>query len=224
MANIIRFGNDTNTIPIVKDGLVLFLDGKSFKNSPPTTEWLDASGQDNNGTPSGFAYTPSSGSDGDGGVKFDGVNDYVHSVLNPIATTDLTITIKMKFPQLPTKLIYMFNLNPSGTQGSLPVLFWSTANLTVGYYEGNSKYIDYNFEASQEYNIVVVRTATLFKFYIDGIRVNSVAMANGEITINDAFLSKGNYANIVVYDFLIHTKELTATEIQQNYLALGGTI
>ena len=148
----------------------------------------------------------------------------MHSVLNPIATTDLTITIKMKFPQLPTKLIYMFNLNPSGTQGSLPVLFWSTANLTVGYYEGNSKYIDYNFEAGQEYNIVVVRTATLFKFYIDGIRVNSVAMANGEITINDAFLSKGNYANIVVYDFLIHTKELTATEIQQNYLALGGTI
>ena len=63
---------------IVKDGLVLWLEGKDFTNSPPTSLLRDRSGNRNNATPIGMAYTSLSGSDGNGGIIFDGVNDYLN--------------------------------------------------------------------------------------------------------------------------------------------------
>jgi hypothetical protein len=67
---------------IVKNGLLLWYEGKNFKNSPPTTTWQDESGLGNNSTPTNFAYTSASGSDDKGNVFFDGVDDY--SITAPI--------------------------------------------------------------------------------------------------------------------------------------------
>jgi hypothetical protein len=47
---------NSNKGSIVKDGLVLWLDGRDFKNSPPTSSWKDKSGLGNNGVASGFGY------------------------------------------------------------------------------------------------------------------------------------------------------------------------
>ena len=42
---------------VVKNGLVLWLDGKDFSNSPASSKWIDKSGKNNDATPSGFGYT-----------------------------------------------------------------------------------------------------------------------------------------------------------------------
>lgn len=61
---------------IVTDGLVLYLHGACGKNNPATRVWKDLSGNGNDGELVNFGYTEDSGW-GDGGLKFDGVDDYV---------------------------------------------------------------------------------------------------------------------------------------------------
>ena len=80
---------------IVRNGLVLYLDGKDFKNSPPTTSWDDRSGLGNNATPSGMAYTTSSGADGVGGVVFDGVDDTMN-FNSPLDFNEITVELVFK--------------------------------------------------------------------------------------------------------------------------------
>lgn len=86
-------------INIVKNGLVLWLNGKDFRNSPPTNSWRDKSGKRNNATSSNFAYTPSSGSNNYAGVIFDGVDDYVVIPNNSIfqfGSGDFSLEIRFK--------------------------------------------------------------------------------------------------------------------------------
>ena len=85
---------------IVRNGLVLYLDGKDFTNSPPTTSWNDRSGLGNNATPSGMAYTTSSGADGVGGVVFDGVDDSASVPNSGSLPINSSFTIETKFKYL----------------------------------------------------------------------------------------------------------------------------
>jgi len=64
---------------VTKDGLVLWLQGEDFVNSPNTTVWRNRAGiTANNGNATGFAYTSASGSNNQGSVRFDGSNDIVN--------------------------------------------------------------------------------------------------------------------------------------------------
>ena len=58
------------------EGLVLYLHGACGKNNPATRVWKDLSGNGNDGELDNFGYTEDSGWV-DGGLKFDGVDDYV---------------------------------------------------------------------------------------------------------------------------------------------------
>jgi len=86
----------SSTSPIVKNGLVLSLNGGNFTNSPPTTTLIDESGLGNNATPSGFAYTTASGSDGQGGIAFDGVDDKITVNNSTVGDSD-NFTIETQF-------------------------------------------------------------------------------------------------------------------------------
>ena len=61
---------------IVTDGLVLYLHGACGKNNPATRVWKDLSGNGNDGQLMNFNFTEDSGWV-DGGLRFDGVDDYV---------------------------------------------------------------------------------------------------------------------------------------------------
>jgi hypothetical protein len=61
----------------IKNGLILDLNGLDFTNLPKTLNWIDRSGNNRKTSPFNFDYTASSGSDGNGSVSFDGVNDYI---------------------------------------------------------------------------------------------------------------------------------------------------
>lgn len=71
--------------PIIDDSLILWLDGTTGNNYDKTSIWKDLSGSGNDGELVNFGYTEDSGWV-DGGLKFDGVDDYVQLpdlALNP---------------------------------------------------------------------------------------------------------------------------------------------
>lgn len=71
----------TKSAPQMEDlpsnGLVVFLKGSDFTNSPQTTILYDLSGNNNNANVSGFDYTSQSGSDENGNIVFDGSDDKI---------------------------------------------------------------------------------------------------------------------------------------------------
>lgn len=62
--------------PVIDDSLVLWLDGSTGNNYEKTNIWKDLSGNGNDGQLMNFGFTEDSGW-GDGGLKFDGMDDYV---------------------------------------------------------------------------------------------------------------------------------------------------
>lgn len=63
--------------PVIDDSLILWLDGSTGNNYEQTGTWKDLSGNGNDGELINFGYTEDSGW-GDGGLRFDGVDDYVN--------------------------------------------------------------------------------------------------------------------------------------------------
>ncbi len=72
----VAFGR-TRAIFLNSKGIIFNVDGSTFTNSPPSTIWEDISGQGHDLIAYGFSYTATSGSNGEGWVAFDGVNDYL---------------------------------------------------------------------------------------------------------------------------------------------------
>lgn len=62
--------------PVIDDSLVLWLDGSTGNNYEKTNIWKDLSGNGNDGQLMNFDFTEDSGWV-DGGIRFNGVNDYV---------------------------------------------------------------------------------------------------------------------------------------------------
>ncbi len=62
--------------PVIDDSLVLWLDGSTGNNYEKTNIWKDLSGNGNDGQLMNFDFTEDSGW-GDGGLRFDGVDDWV---------------------------------------------------------------------------------------------------------------------------------------------------
>ncbi|MDR3600958.1 MAG: Ig-like domain-containing protein [Desulfosporosinus sp.] len=104
-----------NSSDYIKTGLVMYLSGKDFSNSPPTSLWIDRSASGNNGTAYGFAYTTSSGSDGAGGVKGDGISSYIDCGLLP--SSDLfTLELKLNYRGTDNKVFHLLDRNSNSDQ------------------------------------------------------------------------------------------------------------
>ena len=95
---------------IVKDGLVLWLEGEDFTNSPPTSLLRDRSGNGNNATPSGMAYTVSSGSDNNGRIALDGIDDKMtipYADTMKLGGNDFTLEVTTSIDTLSTFQVLM---------------------------------------------------------------------------------------------------------------------
>ena len=80
------------SVNIVREGLVLCLDGENIKSYPVSGDtWYDLTSNYNNGVlTNGATFSPS----GNGSIQFDGINDYVEfgDILN-LGTNSLTINL-----------------------------------------------------------------------------------------------------------------------------------
>lgn len=212
---------------IVTDGLVLYLDGKDFTNSPPTTTWVDKSGLVNDATPSGMAYTTASGSDGLGGVMFDGVDDIVTLGVSTVGDS-ASFTIELKFVMtanamrtlvskangLTTNAKMLIDVYPAGT---IRFFGYNTLNATIG------DTVGVNVVAGTLAYGTFVFDGTNFKTYINGILKQSTAGTGTLKTILNNF-NIGHRFNSAFYNdsikmVKVYNRALTDLEIVQNYNA-----
>lgn len=215
---------------IIQDGLVLELDAAD-KNSYPGsgTTWTDISGTGNSGT---LTNGPTFSSTNGGVIVFDGVDDYCINSLSAGFTAAITIVTIAK--------------STNSTWNSYAGL--GSARYNNGYIIHNNlsavSVTNYLLDSSGNYNAVgtiipsdiqnfnfyalTTNGSNSHKSYLNGILVNfsntSITRTNtGSPQSNYLALDStigGRYTAMSIASHFIYNRELTASEILQNYNAM----
>jgi len=202
---------------IVKNGLVFWLEGEDFFNSPPTTTWGDRSGNRNNATPSGMAYTTSSGSDGVGGVVFDGVDDSCSLPLN-LTTGNYTL----EFRGVITASEYLFDT----LVGRMVVSLGSSFSYGyIGFYDGVWKNFSVTFPLGvlTHFLITFDKDNTVATLYLNNIMIGTQPYAWKDISGGTRIMSNNaesaNRTSGKLKLFRVYNRILNGSERTQNYNA-----
>lgn len=208
--------------PIVKDGLVLYLDAgspNSFYSPTAGTTWKDISGNANNGT---LTNGPTYNSGNGGSIMFDGVDDYVTGSIATLSNFSLTYTVNSA--NISAQLIYYpAGLSFSGTAGG--VFFggnYAQYAPKTGIYDGTNDVIsNVNIADNTWYIITATRSGTTGSIYINGSLSSSGTISSSNITAyvlgkrTDNFWSyNGRIAQTQIYN-----RALSASEVNQNFQA-----
>jgi hypothetical protein len=220
-------GNTRSTFreQIVTDGLVLNLDAGNPASYPGSgTTWSDLSGNGNNGTLlNGVGYS----GDNLGSLVFDGVDDFVNTeyflpntnyTISSIFNFKGSLTSQSNRGLFSTFSTGNFNGIYMGTRGES-----STASSNMWLFtNGNSNYaIPYIFEVNKWYQVVFVITSSTIAIYINSTFLSQI----NRTTTHQAVLNIGrtrfnsNYWIGNIAQFSVYNKELSAAEIQQNFIA-----
>lgn len=213
----------TESSNVVTDGLEMWLSGRNFSNSPATTVWKDLTGV-NNGTASGFAFTSASGSDGNGGVVFDGVDDKVETLVKEYPKDYCTMSVWFKADNTMSNQSLMSQRNISTHARGIilsndTIAFWSR-NDAGSWMQTATTFTD----KTSWHNICGVQSRSILKIYVDGMFKSSFEMS-GFLTnyqqnivigkYNEAeFYFKGGISSAIVYN-----RALSDAEVLQNYNA-----
>jgi hypothetical protein len=215
--------------PIVTNGLVLNVDaGFSPSYSRSGTTWYDVSSGGNNGT---LTNGPTFSTDNGGTFVFDGTDDYINCGNNSILNLTTNFTLSCWFnantvqPSVDCGILGKITVN-DGYQG---YLIWYQPNQnTVHLYINGGVRSTTNISKNTWYNISGTYNGITSKLYL-----------NGELKSTDNVTVSANASNsnfwIGQYDFSdsrefagkipivqIYNKELTASEVSQNYNAQKG--
>ena len=216
---------------IVKDGLVLDLDAAKIDSYPKTgTSWKDISGNGNNGT---LINGPVFNSENNGGIVFDGINEYVScgNILN-YTTGNFSFSYWVYINSLTTNSV-----------GQGPVVLYKGGYQINGYYDqiqqttGIVSFITNTnpvistataagtIVAGNTYNITYTRNGTSIRIYVNGVDLTNTAGVHTTIPSSTANFTIASYqagficSNIRVYSFLNYNRALSAAEVLQNYNA-----
>ena len=231
---------------IVTNGLVLNLDA-GFTPSYPTTgtTWYDVSSGGNNGTlTNGPTWTSN---DGGGVIQFDGTNDYIllNSSIN-IAHNNAWSTSVWVYLDTYNESPFGY-YNDSSTPGWYYFrrdIESATSNTRVRLYIREQRDTGWSWNSlypfgstyrtpattdgywlNQWLNVVMTKsTARDYKVYINGVyktgNSRSAAYLNNGLSVNAIGVSYGSlFFNGNIGPFSIYNKELTASEVLQNYNA-----
>lgn len=218
---------------IVTDGLVLNLDAGNTASYPGSgTTWTDLSGNNNNVTLyNGVGYSSSNG----GVLTFDGTNDYASQATTynlPIGTSARSLSC-------------FFYINDTNNRSILGIGAWPGVGRRVNLWADSSNKIGLEIDGNAKFTsdwpgvnnwvqltITMPSSATLntVKVFVNGVEKSTSIVGSGSSTINldtdDLFVGtlpglpgqyvfKGNISNAHIYN-----KELTASEVLQNFNAL----
>jgi hypothetical protein len=204
---------------IVKDGLILWLDGVDFKNSPQTTTWVDKSGNGNNATCYSFAYSTSSGSDESGGVAFDGTDDF--ALVNYNFPSTLTIEVWGKANIIDLRMLWSFD-GSNYFSGPDLLAYLNKMNLNIGDSGANpfTNQTSYpSINVMHQYVVVFNQSTNLGILYIDGSLVGTATYRNpsGPKLYIGKFDNAGYYWNGTIKSVKVYNRVLSAAEILQSY-------
>ena len=210
---------------IVTDDLILHLDAANTKSYPGSgTTWTDLSGKNNNGT---LTNGPTFSSDNMGGIVFDGTNDHVVLDTSFQVSTSLTYSVEAWIFKTGVATNNIGILISGGFGGDKDGIIIGTEqfdttdvkiiavdnNINAIYYNGISQPLS-GSQTNVSFNL-----NEWIHVAVTGITVNDTDGAAHHIAQNNNNTNEytGRIANLKVYD-----RELTATEVKQNYDALRG--
>lgn len=210
---------------IVLDGLVLWLEGEDFKNSPPSATWKDRSPRGNHATASGFAYTEASGSDGQGGVKFDGVDDcFVMTQALDVKTFFVDIIFSSSIDKTSSpKAIIRKTKAPGGDLNygaSTSLLADEVITVSAGGHRTSVK----NITIQAGFHQIVWRdNGSSWDIFLDGVKQTvATAYAYEALSLSASeYIGRSGtiYLDQKIKRLLNYNRALTDEEIQQNYQA-----
>ena len=205
---------------IVRNGLKVWLEGKDFTNSPPTSVLNDRSGNGNNAVVSGMAYTGASGSDGNGGIVFDGVDDNVVANL-AMSQNRYTIQIKVKILTHTSWKGIVSLTDVTGTS-RIATLYMDqnagflsfTTNVTIN--------LGFNYTINTVMDITMVFDYDSKKVFVNGLQVASSGGTPYTLPVGKIYLGSGSaieFSKNNCYSVKVYNRALTNAEIKQNYNA-----
>ncbi|EZX25749.1 hypothetical protein V070_00247 [Staphylococcus aureus C0673] len=212
----------------VKDGLVLWYDFKSMKNSDVSRGVAkDLSGNGNNGTLQNFAYNNESGYNN--GLNLDGVDDRIlvgnsASIIN--LNLEVTIEMVLHFKEVPTgwrwiigntsdaaaNTGYAIAYSPNNPKG-LSFMAGGTIN-TDGYVPVENEKVHIVGKIDKGNNMHLYMNGQMVK-----TRLSFKNMVNSSlpVTIGKASYYDSPHVKTLIKNVKIYNRALTDQEIQQNY-------
>ena len=226
-------GGYANHKPIITDGLALYVDaGNGLSYSGSGTTWTDLIDGNTNLSSNYPTYNSSNG----GYFSYDGNNDSHDWSANQTYTGTLTVSIWAKWPTTTAAYTPMFSTGIDGLSaneaGSLQFGRSSgSANTAFSVTVAGAPNVTEDVTVSSSYfnkwtNWVVVAKSGNYKVYADGnLLLNSGSGNNPTFSPTYKFKIAENrndsvWAEMDAACAMIHTKELSSTEITQNYNAL----
>jgi hypothetical protein len=222
-----RWNIQSTSENIVTNGLTLYLDGTRYTNTSST--WLNLSGNNNNGTlTGGTAYNSANG----GSLVFDGVNDYVACGNLGTWYTQGTVSFWM-YSTAVENYRNPFTSHFEGSNVGIRFEQNSAGNFGVIFGNDGGTYNGYTIVSSgMQPNTWYYITATwntsrnTVVTYLNGNLVTTAshtfwATQMPSISIGNGFSNSRYYAGRIG-GVKIYNRELSATEVQQNYSAQSG--
>jgi len=174
-------GNTTQymeTSNVVMDGLEMWLSGRNFTNNPTTTVWKDLTGI-NNGAVSGFAYTSVSGSDGAGGIVFDGVDDGVIGLPSQTVYDYSSFTLEVKCVIDSTAVATSIILGNRYREGVTSSFFKLTPNMFEYYVDSVQHGIVNAVTKNTLVHLTIVKDKNTLKYFTNGVLTSSKTLPIG---------------------------------------------
>ena len=215
--------------------LVLSLSGSDFTNSPQTTTLPDNSGNGNDYTASGFSYTASSGSNGNGGIVADGTDDKltISTLNNMNGTNGYTIVMKCSINNLSQTSKYFIELDENPTSPAVHQLsiIYGFKSKGIQFYDGISiQNININITDTNIHTIAFSYNGTTLTGYLDGSEVSSVTIGTNYLAtdlIKGVIFNSTNanstteHINATLYELRVYNRGMTSSEISNITTQLG---
>ena len=213
---------------IVTSGLVLALDAAERLSYPRTgTTWRDLSGNSNTGT---LTNGPTFSAGNMGSIVFDGTDDYV-AIANLFLNTITNITLQGWVYISSTSLKGPFVKVGGGVNGYAIGVggndFDTSGNQIIGIYPGVRWILTgNNYGTGWKFFTLTLSTTSVPTFYLNGALIGSYPGTNPLTPTSGAYVGRNVGDELTVRAFAgniaitqIYNRELTATEILQNYNA-----
>ena len=238
-------GGFANNAPIVTDGLVFYVDAgnsKSYDGVSGGTTWTDLVGgndgtltnMETNPVNAGYVYDSGNG----GSISFDGTNDYTISsdsisfVNGGQRSLEVWINPAPPYGTVSQGVIWA---GEASSQKLFEILLTQnhpaeTNFRVIGHYYGAGNDMGnvnstYNVIPSQWNHIVLTQNGSTHKIYVNGSltatkSANITASSSGQVRIGRESWSGADYCTAKYGVCKYYNKELSASEVLQNYNAL----
>jgi len=215
---------------IVNDGLVLALDAGNTESYPGSgTTWTDLSGKGNNGT---LTNGPTFDSGNVGSIVFDGTDDYVTLGETQINTPSGTIGFWLKL-DVTISPGFSGNQRPFGRNNNFEARWSGGANPSnLSFDFGVTGALDSSqgtWLNTQWYYIVITwsETGNVTRLYVNNVlnktgTCGTVSNLTGDFYIGNSSTIGASPLDGKIAMFHSYNRELTASEIKQNYDAHRG--